>query len=194
MKEESIKDFSVSSRPILSRIASGDHSAFRECVERYGSLVWSVAKRLTTNHNDAEDAVQEIFLEIWQKAGKWDPNRSAETTFITMIARRKLIDRFRKSSRSLETTSMGPEHDIEVSASGNPIEILDESEKAHQCLGRLGETHREVIRRTIHLGHSHSLIARQLGLPVGTVKTYARRSLIQLRNCMEQHARTRGNS
>jgi len=74
-------------------------------MERYGSLVWSVAKRLTTNHNDAEDAVQEIFLEIWQKAGKWDPTRSAESTFITMIARRKLIDRFRKSSRSLETTS-----------------------------------------------------------------------------------------
>ena len=84
---------------ILQRIAIGERSAVDECLDRYGSLVWSLAKRWLGNVPDAEDATQEIFVELWQQANKFDPSAAAEATFVAMIARRRLIDRMRKESR-----------------------------------------------------------------------------------------------
>lgn len=179
---------------ILQRIAMREETAFEECVHRYGALVWSLAKRFSATHADAEDATQEIFVEIWQKAHRWEADKSAESTFITMIARRKLIDRFRKNNRSLEVASIGSESDLPVAQSNVQIEIKEESQKALDCMERLNAVHRDVLRRSIQVGDSHSRIAEQLGLPLGTVKTYARRSLIQLRECMERKAVRQGVS
>ncbi|XZE36147.1 RNA polymerase sigma factor [Pirellulaceae bacterium SH501] len=184
----------MSNASILQRIAMREEAAFEECVHRYGALVWSLAKRFTATRADAEDAVQEIFVEIWQKAHRWESEKSAETTFITMIARRKLIDRFRKSNRSLEVSSLGFEAELPAVDSNVQIEIKDESEKALECMERLNAVHRDVLRRSIQSGDSHSRIAEQLGLPLGTVKTYARRSLIQLRECMERKTVRQGVS
>lgn len=184
----------MSNASILQRIAMREEAAFEECVHRYGALVWSLAKRFTTTHADAEDAVQEIFVEIWQKAHRWEAEKSAETTFITMIARRKLIDRFRKSNRSVEVASIGSEAELPATDSSIQIEIKDESEKALECMQKLNSVHRDVLRLSIQAGDSHSRIAEQLGLPLGTVKTYARRSLIQLRECMERKLLRQGVS
>lgn len=184
----------MSNASILQRIAMREEAAFEECIQRYGSLVWSLANRFTSTHADAEDATQEIFVEIWQKAHRWDAEKSCESTFITMIARRKLIDRFRKTSRSLEVASIGSEAELPAADSSELVDVLDESEKALECLERLSSVHRDVLRRSIQVGDSHSRIAEQLGLPLGTVKTYARRSLIQLRECMERRAVRQGVS
>ncbi len=80
---------------ILQRVAAGDSSAVDDCLAQYGALVWSLARRHSPNYSDAEDAVQEAFLGIWQGAGRFDPEKGSETTFITMIVRRRLIDRRR---------------------------------------------------------------------------------------------------
>jgi RNA polymerase sigma-70 factor (ECF subfamily) len=181
---------------ILERIAAKDPASFHECVEKYGGLVWSLSRRFTPNHADAEDATQEIFLDLWQKADRWDRSKSSEVTFVTMLARRKLIDRFRKNSRSIEWSSLGEDSSADhPSASFAPsVEMLDESEKATRCLGKLGEKQREVIRLSIHQGLSHSKISERLEMPIGTVKTYARRSLLELRECMERSERMVGVS
>jgi RNA polymerase sigma-70 factor (ECF subfamily) len=89
---------------ILQRVARGDQQAVRQCIDEFGGLVWAIARRMTRSRADAEDAVQEIFLELWQKADRFNPAMSAESTFVTMIARRRLIDRYRKLARTLETT------------------------------------------------------------------------------------------
>jgi RNA polymerase sigma-70 factor (ECF subfamily) len=165
-------------------------------VEKYGGLVWSIARKFTQNHADAEDATQEIFLDLWRKADKWDGSKSSEVTFVTMLARRKLIDRFRKSNRSIEWSSLGEDSILAqaVTLSSPSVEMMDESEKATRCLGKLGEKQREVIRLSIHQGLSHSKISEHLAIPIGTVKTYARRSLLELRECMERFVRTVGVS
>ncbi len=115
---------------------------------------------------------------------------------MTMLARRKLIDRFRKSNRSIEWSSLGDDSsaDLPSSSIASSVEILDESEKATRCLGKLGEKQREVIRLSIHQGLSHSKISERLEMPIGTVKTYARRSLLELRECMERFERMVGAS
>src|SRR5271154_3658467 len=83
---------------VLQRIASGDSDAVRECIEQYGALVWSLARRLSRTASDAEDATQEIFLDIWRSASRFDATQGSDKVFIAMIARRRLIDRLRKTS------------------------------------------------------------------------------------------------
>src|SRR5688572_30887642 len=91
---------------ILNRIAAGDKTAVEECLKKYGGLVWSLARRMLRNSDDAEDAVQEIFLEVWKNAGKFDETQSSETTYIAMIARRRLIDKIRFTSRRISADAL----------------------------------------------------------------------------------------
>ena len=81
---------------VLQRIASGDPAAVRECIDQYGPLVWSLARRLSRTASDPEDATQEIFLDIWRSAGRFDASQGSDKVFIAMIARRRLIDRLRE--------------------------------------------------------------------------------------------------
>ncbi|MBX9623103.1 MAG: sigma-70 family RNA polymerase sigma factor, partial [Gemmataceae bacterium] len=85
--------------PVLPRVAVGDPAAVRECIARYGPLVWGLARRLVPNPADAEDAAQDVFISLWQSAGRYDPAQAAEVTFVAMIARRRLIDRRRRARR-----------------------------------------------------------------------------------------------
>ena len=89
---------------ILQRIAGGEAVAVNECLETYGGLVWSLARRFCPKHEDAEDAVQDTFVDIWRNAERFDPEIASEATYITMIARRRLIDRYRRSGRAPDTT------------------------------------------------------------------------------------------
>lgn len=172
---------------VLTRIASGDVHAVDDCVDRYGSLVWSLAKRMMGNAADAEDAVQEIFVELWQQADRFDPAVAGEPTFVAMIARRRLIDRIRKDSRRPTTEAIDREP-IDASEQGTAGEVVwsDEAAKAKRCLGKLPSVQQQVLTLAVHEGQSHSTIARHLSLPLGTVKSYARRGLIQLRDCMKR--------
>lgn len=178
---------SLADRPILVRVASRDSEAFDACIEQYGNLIWSIAKRFSPSQADAEDAVQEIFIEVWSKAEKFDPKRSCESTFITMVARRKLIDRHRKLGRSLETVSIGNELEaFDLQEPVDSLDLIEEAAKASRCLENLNSSQQDVLRRSIHHGLSHTKIATDLALPLGSVKSLARRGLIQLRECMER--------
>ena len=88
--------------PLLPRIADGDEAAVREAVARYGALVWSLVRRWTPEHTDAEDAVQEVFVDLWRSAGRFDAARSTEPGCVAMVTRRRLIDRLRRRQRAIE--------------------------------------------------------------------------------------------
>ena len=172
---------------ILGQIARREPESLNSCIERYGNLVWALARRYSPSQADAEDAVQEIFLELWQKADRFNPALAAESTFVTMIARRRLIDRYRKQSRSVETTSVESDFDEQPDLSGSAsAELIDEAAKATRCLEALVSNQRDILRRSIHEGKSHSQISTEMQLPLGSVKSFARRGLIQLRQCMEK--------
>jgi RNA polymerase sigma factor (sigma-70 family) len=84
------------SESILERVARGDQQAVRECIDEFGGLVWAIARRMTRSRADAEDAVQEIFVDVWRSAARYDSVQGSEKVFITTIARRRLIDRIRR--------------------------------------------------------------------------------------------------
>ena len=170
--------------PLLQKIATGDSSAVDECLAKYGNLVWSIARRYSSNNSDAEDATQEIFMEIWKNAVRYNPKLSSEATFITMIARRRLIDRHRKQSRRLETVSMDDKVDQPESESTNQVEILDEAVKAKRCMEQLKPDEKNVLELSIFHQLSQTKIAEVLKIPLGTVKTHARRGLNRLREML----------
>jgi len=91
---------------ILQRIATGDGTAVQDCLDKYGGLVWSIARRMLRNTDEAEDAVQEIFVDIWKNAGRFEESKSSETTYIAMIARRRLIDKIRYATRRISADSL----------------------------------------------------------------------------------------
>lgn len=171
--------------PTLQRVAQGDSTAVKECIERYKGLVWSLARqRLPAS--EAEDAVQEIFIEIWKSAERFDPSLASETAFVAMIARRRLIDRLRRSQRRPKTESLDVYH-FELPAPGHkPIEARAEIALAARAMRDLKPREREVVLLSVCQGMSHSEIATHTQLPLGTVKTYARRSLARVRQALKK--------
>lgn len=169
---------------ILERVAAGDPHAVDECIGRYGALIWSLVRRLASDYTDAEDTVQEIFIALWRTAGRFDPQVASETTFVTMIARRRLIDRQRRRGREFETVSIGNESvsaDVDVAARA---ERGEEVEKARKLLAALRPEERRVLELSLQQGFSQGQIAAMTNLPLGTVKTHVRRGLMRLRRLL----------
>src|SRR6476646_5693685 len=99
---------------LLARVAAGDPAAVRACLAQFGGLVWSIARRFEPS--DAEDAVQEIFLDVWRSAGSYNPALGSEATFVATITRRRLIDRQRTRRRRPKATEQVA--DLELEAPG----------------------------------------------------------------------------
>ena len=170
---------------LLLRVAQGDEAAVRETMDQFGALVWSLARRMCPTRADAEDAVQEIFVSIWRSSHRYEPRIASETTFVAMIARRRLIDRLRTQGRRPSPAEL-PET-LSAKVETDRTEISDEAKAAELAFKTLSQDQQRVLRLAIHSGSSHEQIAMALSLPLGTVKTHARRGLIRLRELMTRH-------
>lgn len=169
---------------VLSRVARGDQKAVRECIDEFGGLVWAIARRMTRSRADAEDAVQEIFVDVWKSAGRFNPAQGSEKVFVTTIARRRLIDRIRRGRMNSMMDSDEALEDVRFAEAGNDGEIRVDAEKAATVVARLRPDQRKVLRMGLLEGMTHSEIAKATGMPLGTVKTQMRRGLIQVRQWM----------
>lgn len=169
---------------LLRRVAAGDPDAIEAVLDRYGPLVGSLARRLTRTRTDADDATQEIFIDLWRSAHRFDEQASSEKTFVAMIARRRLIDRLRKQQRSPEPSVLP---DDLTAAIPNPIrrlELSDEAAQVAEAFAELRPEQQRVLKLSILQGLTHSQIAELTGEPLGTVKTHARRGLLRLRDLL----------
>lgn len=166
---------------ILQRIANGDAAAVRDCLDKYGGLVWSIARKMLRNSDEAEDAVQEIFIDVWKNAERFDESRSSETTFIAMIARRRLIDKIRYSTRRLSADSLDDVLLEPFTRADKDLQISIEAKEAAEAMRNLRPEQQQVLRLSIIQGMSHQEIAEATGMPLGTVKTHARRGILQVR-------------
>ena len=166
---------------ILHRIAQGDGSAVQDCLSKYGGLVWSIARKMLRNSDEAEDAVQEIFVDIWKNAGRFDESRSSETTFIAMIARRRLIDKIRYATRRISADSLDDVLLEPFTRSDQEMQTGIEAQQAAEAMRTLRPEQQQVLRLSIVQGMSHQEISEATGMPLGTVKTHARRGILQVR-------------
>lgn len=165
---------------LLQRIASGDQTAVAQCIDQFGGLVWSLTRRLTPNEADAEDAVQEIFLEIWRFADRYDPSKASEATFIAMLSRRRLIDRLRKHKRRPEE-ELFDDAMTQAPSAEEAAEVGADVARVVEAMQGMKPEQQQALHLSAWLGMSHAAIAEELGLPLGTVKSHIRRGLLTLR-------------
>lgn len=170
--------------PVLPEVARGDRAAVQRCMVRYGALVWSIARRFSPTAADAEDATQEIFLDLWRSAARFDPVRGSERVFVTMIARRRLIDRMRSQKARREHEIGGLDDEAAQIGIDARVDRCAEADIARAALEELPQEQRKVIQLSIVDGLSHGEIAAHSGLPLGTVKTLIRRGLIRVRQAL----------
>lgn len=157
----------------------------RACIDQYGALVWSLARRFLRSGADAEDAVQEIFIDLWRSAGRFDPAVSSEVTFVAMIARRRLIDRVRAgANRAGDLDPSVLESNTPAAPTADRLDLGDEASVAAAALERLDPQQQRTMRLAIVHGLSHEQVAKVTGLPLGTVKTNIRRGLIRIREML----------
>ena len=166
---------------ILQRIATGDTAAVQDCLDKYGGLVWSIARKMLRNTDEAEDAVQEIFVDIWKNAERFDESKSSETTFIAMIARRRLIDKIRYATRRISADSLDDVLLEPFTRADKEMQVSIEAKQAAEAMRSLRPEQQQVLRLSIIQGMSHQEISDATGMPLGTVKTHARRGLLQVR-------------
>lgn len=168
---------------VLTRIAAGDADAVQDCIDRYGNLVWTIARRFTRSAVDAEDAVQDVFIDLWKSAARFDPARSTEAAFVAMVARRRLIDHVRRVERRPQTTEMAEGFDF-PGTDAHHIEMNTDAALAARALQQIKPEQRNVLMMSVYHGMTHSEIVEETGLPLGTVKSHIRRGLSEVRRIL----------
>ncbi|MAY74386.1 MAG: RNA polymerase subunit sigma-24 [Phycisphaerae bacterium] len=170
-------------RSLLERIADGDAGAVHEVVDTYGGMIWSLASRFTSTEADAEEAVQEVFLLLWRKAARYDRSKGAEATFISILTRRLLIDRWRRAAkrpRPVPAADRAIEH-----AAFAQAELDELADAAVDAFGELDAARQEALRLSVEMGLTHAEIAELTDTPLGTVKSRIRSGLRAIRERVE---------
>jgi RNA polymerase sigma-70 factor (ECF subfamily) len=168
---------------LLQRVGAGDTGAMLACMERFRGLIWSLVRRSCSNAADAEDVVQEIFISVWRSAHRFDPTIASESTFVSVIARRRLIDRTRQRMRRTTPGPILQDVQAELVEAGRCL-ITEASALAQLAMSKLRPEQQQVLQLSIECGCSHEQISTSTGLPLGTVKTHARRGLQKLRDAL----------
>ena len=178
----------VSSRldDLLSRVATGDQQAFASLYDLLASRVLGLIRKVLIDHAQSEEVAQEVFLEIWQNATRFEPGRGAAASWIMTIAHRRAIDRVRASQA-------GRDRDVRIGIRDFPTafdqvaesaEISIEHERVSRAMANLSEIQRQAVSLAYYGGYSQSEVADILSVPLGTVKTRLRDGMIRLRDEM----------
>lgn len=177
---------------LMQRVAAGEERAIEELYGRFGALVYQSARQVLKSRAEVEDAVQEVFVRLWQTADRYDPTRAKLVTWVMLISRRHLIDRLRRQSVRPDRAALDESRNdaggaIAPAAPESAAMEADESRtKLKRQLERLPELQRTVIERAYFQGFSLREIASQLDAPLGTVKSALSRGLARLRE-LEGH-------
>jgi RNA polymerase sigma-70 factor (ECF subfamily) len=168
---------------LLARCARGDRLAFRLLYDGWGSRLYGIALRITRQDAMAADAMQDAFMQIWQQAHRFEPTRGGAEAWLIGILRYRALDIVRRRSR--EVAGYEPE-EREDDAPDALARLVDSAEGAalFRCLGQLEEDRRRLVVLAFVDGLSHSELAARMNAPLGTVKSWIRRSLMSLRECL----------
>lgn len=173
------------SETILQRIAKGEMSAVQDCLDAYGKLVWDLTLTYTNTREDAEDLVQEVFIDIWKNAARFDASKSPEWGFIKMVTRRRIIDFLRKTYRRPQTLNFEEALHGQANDYHRKLNLSSDIKSIVDALNKLKIQEYRLIQLSIYNGMSHGEIARMVGLPVGTVKSNIRRGLKKIQKSFE---------
>ena len=178
----------ISDADIIRATARGDEREFAALYDRYSAILFGLLLRILSDRAEAEDTLQDVFVQVWQKAGTFDEERGTAFTWLVTLARSRAIDRLRSRNArhraSLEAVrTTDSEGHVEASAVNYAI-WSEQSETVHQALREIPEEQRRTLLLAYFEGLTQSEIAARTGEPLGTVKTRARAGLKKMRELL----------
>jgi RNA polymerase sigma-70 factor (ECF subfamily) len=163
---------------LIKRMVAGDSAALESFYQRYSGLANGLALRILRDPSDAEDVVQEVFVQVWRQAERYDPKRGSPEAWLSILARTRALDRLRRrTSRREEPSAAAPG----VTATPPNVEVL----AVRKALDSLSSSQRKALELAYYKGLTQTEIAEQLGEPLGTIKTRIRTGMIRLRELLE---------
>ena len=169
---------------LLTHVAKGDQAAFEALYDQLGASVYGLIRRVLRNPSQAEEVAQEVLLEVWRTASRFDPARGSAATWVLTIAHRRAIDRVRAEEAATareQRTAQAPAATDEVAET---VEASMDAERLRRCLAGLTELQRESITLAYYGGYSYAQVAALLDTALGTIKTRIRDGLTRLRACL----------
>jgi RNA polymerase sigma-70 factor (ECF subfamily) len=175
-----------SAADLLVRVAAGDQRAFAELYDLLSPRVFALILRVVVNRSQSEEVLQEVFLEIWQSAGRFAPNRGQGRSWVLTIAHRRAVDRVRASQSSSDRDVRVGVRDLDAARDvvEEAVEAQIEGERVVAALSALPEAQQEALILAYYGGYSQTEISALTGAPLGTIKTRMRDGLTRLRSEM----------
>ena len=184
-------------RELLARTGLGDRAAFAELYRRTSAHLFGVVLRIARDRSQAEDVLQEAYVNVWRAASGFDAAKAQPLTWLTSIARNRAIDSLRRAQAQprLQTpAALDPDDGDDalerVADDGpGPLELLSQAAEARalgDCMAQLTPVQRQSMALAFYDGLSHSEVAERLRQPLGTVKSWLRRGLLALKACLER--------
>jgi RNA polymerase sigma-70 factor, ECF subfamily len=170
---------------LLAAVAKGDKAAFERLYSATRAKLYGVLLRILGKPELADDVMQETYLKVWRMAGKFDPTIASPITWMVAIARNRAIDIVRKKGDvSVEETPEAMGVAAETPAPLARREMAEELRRLLSCLGKLDPEKQRIVLLAYYSGWSREQLAQKLDIPVNTIKTWLRRSLLDIRECM----------
>jgi RNA polymerase sigma-70 factor (ECF subfamily) len=171
---------------LLAAVAKGDEAAFARLYAATRAKLYGVVLRILRRQDLADEVMQESYLKIWRSAGQFDPLRATPITWMVAIARNRAIDLLR--SRAEASTEDEPEAMDLAAENPDPLarrEVSEELQRLLACIGRLSPTRQRLVLLAYYNGWSREQLGAELETPVSTIKTWLRRSLLEIRECLD---------
>jgi RNA polymerase sigma-70 factor (ECF subfamily) len=172
---------------LLAQIALGNRAAFEALYRATANRLFGICLRVLAHRAEAEDALQDVFTVVWRKAAQFDPTRASATSWLAMIARNKAIDRLRSMPAQQARTRLELAKDVEDpgASPSQQVQTAIDRVQLEQCLGRLEPRRRSLIRAAFFDGVTYEELAANIEAPLGSIKSWIRRGLMQLRECLD---------
>ncbi len=168
----------------IGLVARGDAAAFEAVYERVAPSVFGIVRRVIRDPAQSEEVTQDVLLEVWRNASKFDASRGSVAAWVMTLAHRRAVDRVRSVHKESERERRTAAADIPYDEVTEAVESRLERERVRRCLGSLTELQRESVTLAYYGGYTYGQVAILLGIPAGTVKTRMRDALIRLRDCL----------